>query len=182
MKSLGVIVVICMSYFMAGAVPCKICDDQIIRYSINIDCAGSLDSVDNYKRDLSIMRGDTLEYRRFHNEIVNSRMHDSLTIEQRRNCLIYSFIMAEQYHYPIAALDYVNYIYDFGIEIDSTMAKRIETYLKIAVSSGVNFVSFLAACRLYEIYDRGTVWIQKDKEKAKYYDKLSETIAKSLKD
>lgn len=30
MKSLGAIIVMCMSYFMAGAVPCKICDDHIL--------------------------------------------------------------------------------------------------------------------------------------------------------
>ena len=139
------------------------------------------DSTCTITRDIAIINGDHKEYLNFCNKCMRSAVDDTVPEELQQIWLLYAFIMAEQYQDTLAAFDFARLIENINIEIDSGMASRIIRYYEMSSKWKPDNISFLAAHRLFLIYEKGLYGIPQNKGKADFYDKLSDTIVKSIK-
>lgn len=139
------------------------------------------DSTSAITRDLAIINGNRNEYLKFCDKCRRSVKNDTIPKELQQKWLLYAFIMAEQYQDTLAAFDFARLIENIDIEIDSSMAARIIRYYEMVSRWKPDNMSFLAAHRLFLIYGKGIYGIPQDKKKSEFYDKLSDTIAKSIK-
>lgn len=130
-------------------------------------------------RDMSIIQGNHVEYRKFHNEYQESLLSES-GADMKRDAFFYSFIMAECYSDTLAAFDFAEIFEDCDVEKDSIGEQRYLRYLNMAFNSNMPLFSYLAARKLYKIYNDGTQWVRRDKMKATYYDKFCDSIAPSI--
>lgn len=133
-----------------------------------------------FERDIAILNGNHNEYVNFCNSYQRGAKNDTIPMKLQRIWLLYAYILAEQYHDTLAAFDFARIIEDSVREIDSVLASRIIKYYEMSSQMKPDPVSFLAAHRLYVIFERGLYGIAQDKEKAKFYDNLSDSIAKSI--
>ena len=139
------------------------------------------DSTNSIIKDIAIINGNRNEYLKFCNKCMRSVVNDTIPKELQQIWLLYAFIMAEQYQDTLAAFDFARLIENMDVEIDSSMVARIIRYYEMSSKWKPDNMSFLAAHRLFLIYGKGLYGIPQDKEKAEFYDKLSDTLAKSIK-
>lgn len=149
---------------------------KMAKNSHTIDC----DSTIAITMDIAIINGSHNEYLKFCNQCIRSVVNDTLPQKLQHTWLLYAFIMAEQYQDTLAAFDFARLVESMDTEIDFNMATRIIRYYELSSRWKLDNISFLAAHRLFLIYERGLYGIPKDKEKAEFYDKLSNTIARSI--
>lgn len=136
----------------------------------------------NTNTALAIINGSHEEYRNYHNECIHSSISENKCTEKElTDWLSYAYIMAEIYNDALAAYDFVVIIDELKISNDYIFTDKIIKFLEIASKSNLEDVSFLAARKLYDIYNEGMYGVCRDKEKAKYYDALSISINRSIK-
>lgn len=139
------------------------------------------DSTSAITRNIAIINGNRNEYLKFCDKCRRSIVDDTVPEELQQIWLLYAFIMAEHYQDTLAAFDFARLIEKTDIKIDSSMAARIIRYYEMSSKWKPDNMSFLSVHRLFLIYKNGLYGIPQDKEKAEFYDKLSDTIVKSIK-
>lgn len=131
---------------------------------------------------ITLINGSHEDYRSYHNECVHSFFSNNTPKEKElTDWLSYAFIMAEIYHDTLAAYDFVQIIDYLKMENAYLFSDKIIKYLEMVSKSNYDKVSFFAARKLYDIYDEGKYGISRDKGKAKYYDSLSFSIMRAVK-
>lgn len=138
------------------------------------------DSVSMIYKAISIIDGNHDEYTRFHSAYVNAIMNGETTHKMLHDGLLYSFIMAERYHDTLAAYDFVSILEYSGCPIDSSISSLIVNFLEMVAKSKPDPISFLATKKLYDIYYEGKYGIERNEQKANYYNKLCDSIAKNV--
>lgn len=138
------------------------------------------DSVSIIYNAMSIIDGNHGEYIRFHSACVNAIMNGEITHKMLHDGLLYSFIMAERYHDPLAAYDFVWILEYSGFHIDSSISSLIVNFLEMAAKLKPDPISFSATKKLYDIYHDGKYGIERNEQKAKYYNELCDSIAQSI--
>lgn len=144
------------------------------------DTYNHIDTLWLSNRDISVLKGSASEYKKIHNEYVRAEVDDILSIAQKREFLFISYMMAEIYNDPIASYDFVAIIEDSNIIIDSFFSAKIVKYLESSLSSKDVVLSFFSAQKLFNIYENGLFGIEKNKDKAMYYDSICFKIGKEF--
>lgn len=139
-----------------------------------------VDSVSMINNAMSIIDGNHDEYIRFHSAYVNAIMNGEITQKMLHDGLLYSFIMAERYHDTLAAYDFVSILEYSGCHIDSSISSLIVNFLEMVAKFKPDPISFLATKKLYDIYYDGKYGIERNEQKAKYYNELCDSIAQSI--
>lgn len=183
-KTFRLLVLFVLVLFFAYPAFAQSVDSKSMEMSARMVADGHMTDGDSTRaiiRDIAIINGNRNEYLKFCNKCMRCVVNDTIPKELHQTWLLYAFIMAEQYQDTLAAFDFARLIENIDVEIDSSMAARIIRYYEMSSKRKPDNMSFFAAHRLFLIYGKGLYGIPKNKEKSEFYDKLCDTIVKSIK-
>ena len=121
-----------------------------------------------------------MEYCLFHNEYLDAAMNNVISTRMKQEGLLYSFIMAKIYNDTIAAYDFCTMLEESDYGIDSGTIVFVIDFLEMVSKSKPDPLSFLASKKLYDIYLYGKYGVEKDINKADYFNNLCDTIANRI--